>query len=54
MSISINDLDKIDPYISLMADKGFNISEECAARHINLIVPPSQRGQSPDDTRTSE
>ena len=29
-----------------MADKGFLISQECAARHIHLIVPPGRRGQS--------
>lgn len=38
-------LDKLDPYTTLMADKGFNIQNECDARHINLVVPPGKRGQ---------
>ena len=29
-----------------MADKGFNISNECIARRIELIVPPGKRGKS--------
>ena len=39
-------LDQVSPYSSLMVDKGFNISDECAARNINLIIPPGRRGNS--------
>ena len=41
-----NYLDEIDPYCTLMVDKGFNIEEECTARHIKLLIPPGKRGQS--------
>ena len=30
----------------VMADKGFNISNECAERNITLYVPPGKRGHS--------
>ena len=39
-------LEKIDPYCSIMADKGFKISDECAARSINVIVPPGKLGHA--------
>ena len=39
-------LDTIDPYSTLMVDKGFNIEDECTARRIHLLVPPGRRGQS--------
>ena len=39
-------LDLLPPHSSLMADKGFNISAECAAHSIYLIVPPGRRGTS--------
>ena len=39
-------LDTIPPYLALMCDKGFNISDECLARHITLYVPPDKRGMS--------
>ena len=29
-----------------MADKGFNIQNECTANSIYLIIPPGRRGQS--------
>ena len=38
--------DLLEPYCTIMADKGFLISQECAARRIHLIVPPGRRGQS--------
>ena len=44
-------LDTLEPYTSLMADKGFGITEECAARRIMLIIPPGRRGQSQMLTR---
>lgn len=44
-------LDKLDPYTTLMADKGFNIKDECTSRHIELVVPPGRRGQSQMTTR---
>ena len=30
----------------IQADKGFNIVDECAARHIHLYVPPGKRDQA--------
>ena len=39
-------LDLVDPHTEIMVDKGFNIIEECAARFINVHVPPGKRGQS--------
>ena len=39
-------LDTIDPYSTLMVDKGFNIEDECSARRIHLLIPPGRRGQS--------
>ena len=41
-----NFLDLVPPYSSIMADKGFNLFAECAARRINFIVPPGKRGTS--------
>ena len=38
--------DSLEPYHKIMADKGFLISQECAACRIHLIVPPGRRGQS--------
>lgn len=29
-----------------MADKGFNIADECAENFIDLVIPPGKRGQS--------
>ena len=37
-------LDKCDPYDMIQADKGFNISDECAARLLSMHVPPGLRG----------
>ena len=39
-------LDTVPPYSSVMCDKGFNISEECAARRITLYVPPGKCGMA--------
>ena len=39
-------LDFVDPHTEIMVDKGFNIKEESAARFINVLVPPANRGQS--------
>ena len=39
-------LDKVERYTTLMSDKGFPIGNECAARHINFVVPPGKNGQS--------
>ena len=41
-----NFLDLVPPYSSIMADRGFNLFAECAARRINFIVPPGKRGTS--------
>lgn len=38
-------LDKVPMYCSIMADKGFNIQQECLARNITFHVPPGKRGQ---------
>ena len=37
-------LDNVPPYMRVIADKGFNIADDCAARHIFLSVPPGKRG----------
>ena len=39
-------LDLVEPYTEVMVDEGFNIKEECAARFIDVHVPPGNRGQS--------
>ena len=39
-------LDMMEPYTELMNDKGFNISNECAAKRIYVVVPPGKRGSS--------
>ena len=39
-------LDMMEPYTELMVDKGFNISNECAAKRIYVVVPPGKRGSS--------
>ena len=41
-----NYLDRIDLCCQLMADKGFNIADDCASRYIELIIPPGKHGQS--------
>ena len=39
-------LDQLPMHSMIMADKGFNIGNECADRCISLHVPPGKRGQS--------
>ena len=39
-------LDLHDDYDAILANKGFNISEECALRRLILHIPPGLRGQS--------
>ena len=39
-------LDLVETCGDIMVDKGFNIKEECAARFIDVHVPPGNRGQS--------
>ena len=46
LTIDSGYLDLVDPHTEIMVDKGFNIMEECAARFINVHVPPGKRGQS--------
>ncbi|XP_057305232.1 uncharacterized protein LOC130642165 [Hydractinia symbiolongicarpus] len=46
LTIQSGYLDFVEPYTDVMVDKGFNIADECAARCINIIVPPGKRGQS--------
>ena len=36
----------IEPYTELMVDKRFNISNECVAKRIYVVVPPGKRGLS--------
>ena len=38
--------DSLEPYCKIMADKGFLIEDECAARSIHLIKPPGKRGKA--------
>ena len=35
--------DELEPYCSIMADKGFKISKEGIAKRIELIIPPGKR-----------
>lgn len=46
--ITINSgfLDLHEPYDMILADKGFNLAEECCARRITLYVPPGKRGKA--------
>lgn len=46
ITIDSNYLDSVSPYSRIMADKGFNISKECASNRIYLTVPPGKRGIS--------
>ncbi|XP_065679784.1 uncharacterized protein LOC136094110 [Hydra vulgaris] len=39
-------LDLLSPFSIVMADKGFNLHDECTARHLFFTVPPGQRGTS--------
>jgi len=39
-------LDLLPQYSTLMADKGFNLYDECAARALYFCVPPGKRGAS--------
>ena len=39
-------LDLVPSHSKLMADKGFNIADECATNQIDLVIPPGKRGQS--------
>ena len=49
-------LDLLEPYDMIMADKGFNISDELAARSVSLHIPPGKRGTAqmllPNVTKT--
>ena len=47
--VIVNDtkfLDTLPPFCSVMADKGFNIEQECAEKSIHLVIPPGKRGTS--------
>lgn len=39
-------LDHVPAYSRIMYDKGFNLTEECAQRMINVSVPPGRRGSA--------
>ena len=38
-------LDMMEPYTELMVDKGFNISNECAAKRIYVVAPQENKYQ---------
>jgi len=46
LTVKSNFLDLLEPYTTLMTDKGFSIIDECTARRINLLIPPGKRGKS--------
>ena len=46
ITMQSNYFDQIEPYCSIMADKGFIISKECTARRLNLIILPGRRGHA--------
>ena len=37
---------KLEPYDMIQADKGYSSHDECAARRVQLHVPPGKRGQA--------
>ena len=39
-------LDMMEPYTELLVDKGFNNSNECAAKRNYVVIPPGKRGWS--------
>ena len=39
-------LDMMEPYTELLVDKGFNNSNECAAKRNHVVIPPGKRGWS--------
>ena len=41
-----NYLNRTDSYCQLMADKGFNTTDDCVSRCTGLVIPPGKRGQS--------
>ena len=43
-------LDTLEQHSEIMVDKGFLLSEECAARRIRLHLPPDKRGKAQMDT----
>ena len=54
LTVDCEYLDKVPQYMRVIADKGFNIADECAARRIFLSVPPGKRVASqfmPQDVR---
>ena len=56
LTIDSGYLDNVPAYMRIMADKGFNIDEECTARHIFLSVPPGKRDKSqfmPSEMKTT-
>ena len=46
LTIDSGYLDLLPAYSRVMADKGFNIADECAARHLYFTVPPGKSGCS--------
>ena len=45
--------DEIPPFCSIMADKGFNLFDECAGRNITFIVPRGASQMTPEVSKTS-
>ena len=46
LSLRNHDFKPLRAYDMIQADKGFNIPDEFAARHVHLHVPPGKRRQS--------
>ncbi|XP_066917038.1 uncharacterized protein [Clytia hemisphaerica] len=49
-------LDTVPSHTRIMADKGFNIQDECVARLIHFLVPPGRRGSAqmtPNEVKTT-
>ena len=43
-------LDHVRQFTTIMADKGFNLIDECSARYIYFEVPPRQKWNNSNDT----